>query len=221
MILTFSSGIVVLPYPGIRAPPCPGIGTPMPWDWGTPFHVNGTSLYPNPGTSPFHGNETSLHPRTVAPLGCGIRAPSYPGNGTALYPENRAPHTMAIGQPHIPEIPISWHCGTPILQDQGTPFHGTGTPPHPWSTPRPWNWCAPRPQECDTSVSWGMEKGNTLELGYPQTMGAGYSHISVPPLTLELRYPCAMGRGHPNIPKIPLPWDGVTSILWDQSLSTL
>lgn len=60
-----------------------------------------------------------------------------------------------------------------------------------------------------------------MELGYPQTMGAGYYHISVPPLTLELRYPCAMGMGHPNIPKIPLPWDGVTSILWDQSLSTL
>lgn len=126
-------------------------GAAISWDQGTPFHVNGTSL----------------HSRTGVPLSCGVRAPSYPGIGTPPYPGNRVPHTMGIGQTHIPETPISWDWGTPILQDQGTLFHGTGTAPHPWGTPRPWNWCTPMPQQCDPPVSWGMGNGNTLELGYP------------------------------------------------------
>lgn len=51
-------------------------------------------------------------------------------------------------------------------------------------------------------------------------MGTGHSHISVSPVTLELRYPCVMGMGHLDVPRIPLPWDGVTSSLWDQGPST-
>ena len=92
-------------------------------------------------------------------------------------PGNRAPHTIGIGQPHITRIPILGDWGTPILQDQGTPLQETGTPPHPWDTPRPWNWChrnvtPPYPGAWEMGIPWNW---GTLHNG-----NRTFSHLCVP-----------------------------------------